>query len=214
MITLRKLDNSNYIVIVQANNTETINEATSTTIATLHETLTLMSNGISQWFITNRYIPSIWTTFSIDLRAPTTNPTLSTNPIMNNARWRRVGGYMEIIWEYGHGISTGTAGSGIYYFMYPVSSAGPGYLLDNGRAFGVTNAWVTYVGTAQLSRDGYFAQGSIYAPTTNYFEMNIISATNSAATSSTWGSSSTIPLSQPNTLISINVKVPILNWSD
>jgi hypothetical protein len=96
-----------------------------------------------------------WVSYNLVIGATTTAPTPGTVNV-NQARWRRVGDSMEIIYNFEQG-SAGTAGSGDYLFPLPT-----GYSVDTSKLL-VLNPARTIVGNAKLS----FGLGTSGANTPN-----------------------------------------------
>lgn len=62
-IFLQKTDSSFNLITLTPNGADTIDGAASTTLATQNECLELMSDGVSNWQIRHRRIPSVWTSY-------------------------------------------------------------------------------------------------------------------------------------------------------
>ncbi len=60
ILKIQKLSGDFNVCTIAGFGGETINSAASTTINTAGEIITLEYDGISNWIITNRYIPSVW----------------------------------------------------------------------------------------------------------------------------------------------------------
>lgn len=146
------------------------------------------------------------------ITATTTSPTFGT--VQNNkARWRRVGGDMEIRWDFRQS-TAGTAGSGVYLFNLPA-----GFSIDSARAelFSVTGSGDSKsLGTIHYfdPTSTTFGTGYLYARTATQlsasFQYNAASTSYGvgswSSTFASFGSSSTIE-------VSFIAKVPILGWS-
>jgi hypothetical protein len=79
---------------------------------------------------------SDWVTFTPTITA-TANPTTGT-VTFNVARWRRVGGTMELEWDYAQS-AAGTDGTGTYQFLIPAGQSIDTTILGAGGALGSVN---------------------------------------------------------------------------
>ena len=72
VLTITKTDSSlTNIITIDGNASETINGATTTTLNTQYESVTLYCDG-SNWFILNRVIPKTWTSYTTNIIGSTT----------------------------------------------------------------------------------------------------------------------------------------------
>lgn len=93
--------------------------ATSTTLNTIGESITLFSDGTDIRVI-NRSIPSVWTTYTVTVTAVSSNPTKASSATVDVGKWRRVGDSIEVSWTFSAPNNSGAAdGSGIYLYSLP-----------------------------------------------------------------------------------------------
>lgn len=151
-----------------------------------------------------------WTDYPMTLGAVTTAPTRGT-VTLEKAQWRKVGGDMEIRFDYRQS-SAGTAGSGIYLFSLP-----PGFVVDTNRLPGRAGlAEITTVGNGKISPTGS-SDGVTTAPLTvlysgsfpNRVYLNYIT---SGETTASIGSAA-YPMSSSIYSISFMAKLPIQGWN-
>lgn len=200
---LKKVDSSFTQVTVDTTSSQTIDGATSTTLATQYETLTLVSDG-ANWHVLERRIPSKWvTTNTMTIGGTTSAPTKGTTSI-DDLRWRRVGDSMEIVYNYLQ-TGAGSAGSGSYLFPIPnsltadtaklaVNTAGRSHC---GSASGGGNSPVDCTGFAFL-----------------YNSTNIaIALQGGGTTSNATVGSAAFTLSSATMAYGFSVKVPISGWA-
>lgn len=157
IFTVTKTDSGTGIVTLDPNSSETINGLTTTNLSIQYESITIQSNGTS-WSIINRYIPSIWTTFT-----PSTNITTNAT---NTGKKRRVGDSLELQYEI---VFSGANTEGIPTFTIPDSLTintskltstdaglclGKGNYYDNSAASGANRGLLTgtvsYVSTTEV----------------------------------------------------------------
>jgi hypothetical protein len=89
VLRIVKTDSSlaNAVTVARAGS-DTINGATSTTLNTQYEMITLISDGSAAWYIIGRTYPTSWTAWT---------PTVAGTTFSNNASyWRRNGSEMEV----------------------------------------------------------------------------------------------------------------------
>jgi hypothetical protein len=215
VLRIKKTDANFNAITIDGNASETIDGATTTTINSQYEELTVICDG-SNWHILDRRIPSTWTDFpsvaaGTLIKAVTTNPTYGT-VAMNKARWRRVGADMEIWWDY-HQSTAGTDGSGTYLF----DMSGTGVTMDTTQApasttttFGPQTAATVGVWSGQTTTA--YAQGEVrmYNSTQLYVHHNYAS-TSGGADASVWGA--TFPFGSGAKKYSIRALVPISGWN-
>lgn len=61
-----------------------------------------------------------WVPYDLEITADTSNPSKATTPVVDEARWRRVGDSMEIQYRYSHTNNTGaSSGTGTYSYSLP-----------------------------------------------------------------------------------------------
>lgn len=90
-----------------------------TTINTEGETVKITSDGTS-WYVIDRYIPNVATSYSLTITGTTSNPSKASSPDLDQAYWSRVGDKILITYNYVHTSNSGAAaGSGVYIFGLP-----------------------------------------------------------------------------------------------
>lgn len=87
-LTIKKTDSSFNAVTIDANASETIDGALTTTLNTQYEAVTLICDG-SNWHIEKRYVQQVWTTFT-----PTCTGLGTVSGV--EAAWMRVGDTIKI----------------------------------------------------------------------------------------------------------------------
>lgn len=154
-----------------------------------------------------------WVDYTLTIGASTTPPTQGAGAT-KTARWRRVGGNMEVQFTYAQ-TAAGTAGSGVYLFPLPSG----GYTIDTtkvtvsttgngagGTVVGVGQAAFTTTGGANYASD----LDVIPYNTTNF---QLIAQTGPFGPAQGNVSSSTYQLSNNPTYYSFSASVPIVGWS-
>jgi len=101
-LTIKKTTSDTTPLTIDGNASETIDGATTTTINTQYESVDLVCDG-SNWHISNRHIPSVWTNF-----APVFTGFGTTTGF--GGRWRRVEENIEIACQFVAGTTTAVAG--------------------------------------------------------------------------------------------------------
>jgi hypothetical protein len=97
-ITIKKIDSSTNAVTIDANSTETIDGATTTTLNTQYETVTLFCDG-DEWHIENRTYPQVWTSYTPTVTGFGTAASVSFF-------YRRSGDSMQVMGRFVAGTST------------------------------------------------------------------------------------------------------------
>jgi hypothetical protein len=145
---------------------------------------------------------SDWTSFTMVVTGSTTNPTKGTASI-DEARWRRVGDSMEIVYTYDQS-GAGTTGSGDYLFALPT-----GYSIDTTKRGVGTNNADYVVGSASVWQSGNVNSSAGWAKTYDSTHLSI-GFTNFNANLG----SGNVPFgSASRTVISFVALVPISGWS-
>lgn len=155
-------------------------------------------------------IISDWQTFPMTIGGSVTAPTKGTVTI-DRAQWRRVGGDMEIRYDFRQ-TSAGGAGSGVYLFPIP-----SGFTIDTTRLLSRTNAEITIVGSMKLSSTTD-SQGVTTAPgvvlVSNTFPNNLyLNYASSAPETTAIVGSAAYPMTTTNFSISFFAKIPITGWN-
>lgn len=208
VITIKKTDSTlaNIITIARAGS-DTIDGATSTTLNTQYESVTLVSDGTSAWSVMERSYPMGWNTFTWTVTAVSSSPSFGTNTQLG--AWRRVGDSVELIFEVNQ-TGAGSAGSGVYQWTLPNSwTADTTKVIANtsqtvasnlGMFSGFNNgASQTFGGWAFLYDSTHI---SIYA-----FQVT------GAVSANTVGSAGNFPFSNSSQAFSFRATVPISGWS-
>lgn len=121
ILVLKKIDSSLAVVItIDGNGSETIDSATTTTLNTQYEAITIYCDG-SNWHILERRIPSVWVDGgTVTIEGTTSNPTKASSATKDKFWWRRSGDSAECLIEYRSPDNTGAAnGSGDYKYKMP-----------------------------------------------------------------------------------------------
>lgn len=198
VFTITKIDSGAGVVSLDPNGTETINGLTLTNLAIQYESITIKSNGVS-WSVLNRYIPSVWTTFTV-------TTSLTTN-VTNQGFFRRIGDSAEIM------VCTsfnGTNTQGAYTITLP-----NGLSFDSNKYFGgVTqnNLW----GIAKYydaSATGELLGSVTYDSTTTVAVWVIDDAAASTNYCNPINSSTNVPVTVANNdRIVVHFMIPISGW--
>lgn len=190
-------------VTIDGNGSETIDGSTTTTLNTQGETLKIVSDG-SNWFVVDRYIPSVTTLYSLTITGSSSNPSKATSPSLDEAYWSRDGDCAIIQYTYTHSSSTGTAiGSGTYQFSLPSGlTADSGKIGDNGNAncgscFVFATASNSLTGTAMVSTAGNVI--TLVAGDDTVQDQSVGSANAS--------------INQANITYSFTARIPITGWN-
>jgi hypothetical protein len=143
-----------------------------------------------------------WTSFTMTAEGSVSNPTKGTVAV-DEARWRRVGDSMEILWNYRQ-TAAGTAGSGTYKFLIP-----GGYSIDSakitpssGTAPPVVGAATAYDGTSDFT-------GYVHAYDSTHLGMVL---GDESADPSTVGSAST-GFDKTTLNYSFSARFPVTGWA-
>jgi len=151
-----------------------------------------------------------WQSFTMTIGATTTPPTKANTPLIDEAKWRRDGDSMEIVYQYAHTDSTGAAaGSGAYLYSLP-----SGYLVDTNKLTtnsGTANKDTAYpiVGHAGFANASNGQPGSVISHNTTQFKLT----TWGDATSTAFQSNSSQSLGQTTVAFSFYARVPIVGWA-
>lgn len=97
-LTITKTDSTFNSVTVDGSGSQTINGALTAALCTQFESITIFSDG-ANWFILERRIPSVWTSYT-----PTTNGLGTITSL--DCYWRRIGANCEIVSNFTVGTST------------------------------------------------------------------------------------------------------------
>ncbi len=112
-------------VTINTPGSETINGAATYVLYTQWESVTIKSDGVSNWYIQSHFASSPWTSggaWSSTIGATTTAPQKADVTIQDVYYWRRQGDSCYIRLYYKHTSSTGTTtGTGDYKFPLPAA---------------------------------------------------------------------------------------------
>lgn len=174
---IKKTDSSlsNIITIARAGSDTIVDGTsgrTSTTLNTMDETITIISDGTATWYVLNRTYSALNTTFSMSIAGSTSNPTKANTTIIDAAYWYRMGRNMVIHYDYEHTTNTGAAnGSGTYMFTLPsgatadtsVQAVTDGSVRTALKGFAqVCNSTIRFVGNAALYDSTHLAISGTY----------------------------------------------------
>ena len=175
-LTLKKTDST--LTEVLLSSTVLIDAASTTTLNTEGESLTVVSNG-SIWRTVSRDIPSIWTAFTQEITATATAPDKGSASI-DAARFRRIGDSAEVRYDLIPG-SGASSGSGTYLWLLPNSLNA-----DTTKVAPHTLTAQAFVGVG-FTNDGsnYVATVDLY--TTNTVALNLQNASTNARLTSSFG---------------------------
>lgn len=119
---IQKTDTTNNAVTINASGINLIQEGISgtaggsTTINSKAEAIYFYCDGADFWIVERR-IPSFWTDGgNITIQGTTSNPSKGTTAL-DKFRYRRVGGNLEVRFEYRQTAAGGSAGTGDYIFI-------------------------------------------------------------------------------------------------
>lgn len=153
-----------------------------------------------------------WTAFTSDIDAVTSDPTKGTTSI-DEARWRRVGDSMEIIWNYRQ-TGAGATGTGIYKFKIP-----SGYEIDTSKMSVGTDGSI-YAGDAVVLDSGDGTSATIYPGKVLPYDSTSLSIAfwdQSGGAVQTgriiWNSGNAGNFNDSSLAINLKATVPIANWS-
>lgn len=198
IITIKKTSSDTNTLTIDANASETIDGALTTTMHTRYETLKLICDG-SNWHILERKYDQNPQAFTLAITASTTNPTKGTTST-DQAFWTREGKYMRISYNYVQ-TAAGTAGAGYYIYNMPT-----GYTIDT--AFATTNNNVNQVGIASAYNGVTFVKGPVEIISANGF---VITGLSDVSAPSQVGSAF-YQLDGANIHYGFTAKVPITEW--
>lgn len=218
VVTVRKsnttdITNAYSIATAGTDNIVTTYPATSTVSYSLYtpgESVTMVSDGVNQWLITDHKTATGWSAVVPTVTtATTTAPTKAASPLVDTMRWRRDGNSAEIEWAYGNAGTAGTAGSGDYLFQLPTGlqfdSSLPFFttIIGNGGLLRAPEAWPG--GYGGFNGQSYTATVIPYDSTHFRVYLHQTAGAVSSANSVSYGS----------TLINVSVKftAPIANWN-
>lgn len=195
------------LLTVDANSTEQIREngtsANTTTLATAGESIELTWNG-TLWEVTDRRIPSVWTSYSMTIGGSTLAPTKATTTTYDAAYWRRVGDSIEINYHYAHTNNAGAAaGTGSYFINLP-----SGVSVDTGKFSSSTGGVVTFGDSTVNTSAVTLAVGSVTHAGSSVFYMLVgNNTTGPGLVGSTFA-----PITAAAVDYAVNFRVPVSGW--
>lgn len=209
VITIKKTDAPLASVItIDGNGSETIDGALTVKCNTQNETYVLCASG-GNWQILDHKCDTNWSAYTLLITGVTTNPTQGAGAT-KSARWRRVGGNIEVQFYYGQ-TSVGTGGSGIYLFSLPVGALIDSSLFTVGTApIGTLQdiAGLAQVSDTTAASSTTAEQGTAYAYNTgNIYIVRNAAGQLTAVQSASFGLNNTIMY------YSFQISVPITNWT-
>jgi hypothetical protein len=155
----------------------------------------------------NKEVPIVteWQTYTLIIGATTTAPTVAA-PVINSAKYRRVGDSMEISYQLYSATPAGTAGTGTYLFPIP-----SGHTINSSKVgIGVDYNTASVVGPAGgYSSVGGPQDGTVWA----YNSTNLAIALGDADSTKSAIGSVYLPLSVVETTYMFLAKVPITGWA-
>lgn len=192
-------------ITVNTTSSQTIDGITSTTLATQYESIRVRSDG-ANWQIDQRYIPSVWTTYTVTIVATGTSCAKGTVSL-DRAAWKRIGDSMAITYQY---IQTagGTAGTGNYKFGLPSGAT----VNTSITSVGTLGASVLGAALTSNAADGLAAsssQASAFAYDSTNFGLKILST----ATVQVIVGASGAALNNTNLIYEASMLIPITGWA-
>lgn len=200
-ITIKKTDSTFNNVTIDANASETIDGATTRRLCTQFEELVLVCDG-SNWFIENRIIPSIWTTYTTTLSHSSGGITNNTNSF----RYRRIGDSIEIM-----GTIAFSAASAAFTGLFATIPSG--LTIDSGKMTTATN-FIQPIGQVNFLDSGVatYRGDVLYVASSGGLEIqynisstaNVTGGTTTNAAPFTYGASDAIGITTH--------RIPVTNW--
>lgn len=191
-------------ITIDADGSETIDGATTTRVDTFGETVTLVCDG-STWSVVSRYIPCVWTAYTLAITATTSNPTKGTAPV-DTAFWRRVGDSLEIKYDYFQNVA-GLNGTGVYLFALP-----PNAIIDSTKSVVSSAASLGKVGSCVGYGNGSSYSGDVMVYDTTKLSLKVIDTGAASGSLTDVGSAFLGLATAADTRFSFFAKVPITNW--
>jgi hypothetical protein len=195
VLRIKKTSSDLNAVTIDANASETIDGALTTTINTQYEELTIVCDG-SNWHILERMATTPWVTYVPAL-------TGFGTPSGQAFKSRRVGQNLEVVG----------------YFVSGIATATPGLLA---MGFNGTSGNVT-IDTAAIPTSAFLGAGAASGASATFFGVGWLAPASNLTTVILAGQTSTINMSAAATnasslvangqAVHINVKVPIVGWN-
>lgn len=147
---------------------------------------------------------SDWTSFTMSILGSSSNPTKASSPTVDQAKWRRVGDSMQIMYNYQQTSATGAAaGSGAYLFALP-----SGYSIDSNKVFiNGASGGIQSIGSGQ-AYDGttiFQLEAQVFNSTSIALQTNEAAGNNIGSTRASLGGT--------NARFGFICTVPIVGWS-
>lgn len=207
-LIVKKIDSTLTQITLSRAGSDTIDGATSTTLATQYEAHTLLSDGSSLWSVVNHTYPTISNAYTPTITGTSVNPTKATTTIADAAYWIRQGSYAVVRYDYRHTNNAGSAsGTGTYLFSLP-----SGMSIDTSKIY-INNA-VSGSGVVGTFTSGDEATTSRSGVVTAY-DSTHFAAANSNSTASTnlsFIGSGSFPLNTSALYYSMILQIPIVGW--
>lgn len=217
---IKKIDSSFAVIItIDGNAAETIDGATTTTLSTQNESITIYSDG-TNWQVLDRNIPrsvatvatfanTMWSSNAGAGAAPT-NGTIVTDALKT---WRE-GAFLCGWLDYGQSASGGAGAAGQYYTLLL-----PNSLVADTTDIKLMGSPTTGQGTMTCLGDGII--GSDTAALTTAFPANVylydtthlvFRYQKDANSRYTWGQAAGVAFNSTQAYINVKFRVPISNW--
>lgn len=200
-ITIKKTDSTFNVVTIDANASETIDGALTRRLCTQNEAITLACDG-TNWYVKDRVIPSIWTTYTTTISHSSGGITNNTNSF----RYRRNGDSIEIM-----GTIAFSAASAAFTGLFATIPSG--LTIDSGKMTTATN-FIQTLGQVNFLDSGVstYRGDVLYVASSGGLEIqyNIASTANVTGGSTTnaapftYGASDAIGITTH--------RIPITNW--
>lgn len=149
---------------------------------------------------------SDWQSYTLTPGGSTSAPTKGTSTL-DEARWRRVGDSMEIVWNYKQ-TGAGSAGSGKYLLPLPT-----GYIIDASKQSADAGSGATCAAMVGVLTVDTGPGSRRIGPVNVYNTTNLAAQVDEGTDSlSRWGSDDA-PLSNTDLIVSFFARVPIAGWT-
>jgi hypothetical protein len=196
------------IITINPAASDTINGVATTTLNTQYESITCVYDGVSNWVITTREIPSSWTQAAITFSATTSAPSKGT-VLVDKFWWRRVGTDITFRLEYSQSVA-GSAGTGDYLISMPTGLSIDTSALTVNTTVGAANSQFS-IGNGMIRNDTTDSEIGICIP---YGSSSFrIGFTIASVGGSRIFSSSQYPLSTANMSLAFTGTIPISGWN-
>lgn len=179
----------------------------STTLNTQGEELDIVDYSVGVWQVTNRRIPSNYTSFVPTITGSTSNPTKGTTTT-DTANWCRTGRDAVVYWEYVQTNNSGAAnGSGDYQFNLPTGMLVDTSIKPAGNTFGIGS-----VGFGEIALGSNVAQLFFHVSTSSKI-IAVYDGGVFASSGFSWGAANTGFAGPDPQKISISLRFPVSGWN-